>query len=169
VPAYALCVGTKTAYDDLKAQITTELKEIHSTPPVIAEFPYSLKDLVPEVVSFSFGTDIPIENSVVVKSLSFSQSRVVISYHNQSEMRIKPNIGGYIFNKDGVIIASFQDEWIVSSLSPDGREQVSRRLSFGIPDELVFSRWAHATYDLEPAWFFFAGSSRQYDDLKQRT
>lgn len=168
-PAYALCVGSKTTYDHIKEHITSELKNISQAPPIITQYSYNLKDFLPEAVQFSFNNEIPINNSTIVDSLTFTESQVLISYWNRSEMRIKPNIAGYIFNNDGVIIASFSDKWDWLSLSPGERQKETTSISFSIPDELVFSRWAHTSYDVKPAWVLLAGSSKQFHDLKQRT
>jgi hypothetical protein len=83
-------------------------------------------------------------------------------------MRIKPDIQGYIFNKDGTIIASFQDSWVFASLAPNERKDNAKAVSLSIPEELVFSRWARTTYDVTPAWFLFAGSSTQLHDLSAK-
>jgi hypothetical protein len=168
-PAYVLCVGSKTSYDNLVEQIVSQLRNIRETPPIIVEYPYRLQDVLPEVAPFSFGTDIAVDNSVVVKSVFFSKSEVRIAFFNRSDMRISPTVKGCVFNKDGVIIGSFEYNWGSSSLSPNQRSIGTKAIAFSFPEELVFSRWAHTTYDIEPAWLLVAGSSKQFQDLKERT
>lgn len=168
-PKYALCVGSKTAYDRLKQNLVNEFSRIQTTPHIIIKYPYNIKDILPEVLPFSFGQNISTRDSTIVESVSFSQSEVTISYWNRSDMRIKPNIKGYIFNKDGVIISSFQDSWTFLSLEPDEQKAEAKSISFSIPDGLVFSRWARTTYDVSPTWFLLAGSSKQFHDLICRT
>jgi hypothetical protein len=171
-PAYALCVGSKASYDQLKNDCLHEAERLRANVSSNLDLPYEIKDILPEVQPFSFEVAIPISRSQIVESVIFSQfseTKVRIRYLNRGAMRVKPNVMGYVFNKDGVILGSFEDSWLFSSLAPGEREEVSVSISFQVPDEFVFSRWATCVYDEKPAWFLFAASSKQFDELVERS
>jgi hypothetical protein len=168
VPKYALCVGSRAEFDRLKGLMSRELMQIPYMPKILVEYPYDLKKSLPEVIACRSNEAMRISNSQIVDSVLLSQSQVHILYRNRSEMRIKPDIQGYVFNKDGTIIASFQDSWVFASLAPNERKDNAKAVSLSIPEELVFSRWARTTYDVTPAWFLFAGSSTQLHDLSAK-
>ena len=171
-PAYALCAGSKTSYDQLRDDLQREARRLRTSISESLDFPYEIRELVPEVQPFSFDTPIPVSGSQIVDSVTFSRfsrSGVRIRYLNRSTMRIKPDITGYVFNSDGVIIGSFRDSWTFSSLAPGERKEVDVSLRLQVPDALVFSRWAKCAYDEEPAWVWIAGSSKQFDELVNRT
>lgn len=167
-PLYALCVGSRTSYERLRDDFVQEVNRLRAAPPASVDIPYELKEVLPEAQRFQFDKELLIDDSSIVESLRFGKRGVEIKYRNRTGMRIKPNIMGHVFNRDGVIIGSFRDTWHWFALDPDERETKTKGLALRVPDELVFSRWARVAYDEEPAWFLCAGSSRKFDELVKR-
>ena len=167
-PKYAMAVGSQSSYKELLNLLQNESQRLRKTPPEQLNISYSITDILPEAMRFEYDSRIPIFDSDIVESITFSSNIVSIYYYNKTDMRIKPLIKGYVFNADGVTIGTFSDIWQVMDLAPGQSYSETIRLQFNIPDELVFSRWASVAYNIEPAYFVLAGSSEQYDEMANR-
>ena len=163
-PHYLLCLGSKGGLDRLKAELRREWAHMREHPLELS-VEFNIREQLPDALDFQKFVLLETPKSSLVKGLEFTEEKVRIHYINRTSMRIKPKIQGYIFNRDGVIIESFQDEWWLSSLHPAEEAVESKSLNYSIPEKLELSRWAGAIYDLEPRYVYLADSSKAFDEL----
>ena len=163
-PRFALCLGSKTGLSQIKEALQKEMEVIQHQPLRLEE-PFDLTEQLPGTLPFTTQAMLETTRSDIVEGLVFSEGEVRIHYRNKTEMRVKPRIQGIIFNRDGVILETFEDSWRISSLEPGETDEVTRSISYSMPEKLAFSRWAKALYDLEPAFVYLAGSGKAFDQL----
>jgi len=132
---------------------------------------FDVLEVFPEARRFVWDSPIGLENSGIVKRAVFTGPPVwlTVIYVNDTVQRVKPDVIVWVLNKDGVVLHTYTDTWLISSLLPGEEKEKRAPCSFAMPESLVFSRWARMGWDIEPAYVVAVGSKYSYDKLMERT
>lgn len=99
----------------------------------------------------------------IVDSIDLVGKKLVL--RNTMHDRVKPDLKVLVLNRDGVILLSHSENWLIDSLDFNQTHTAKITAPLCFPPSLVFSRWAVLAWDAVPKYAVAVGSKTSYDAM----